>query len=362
MAGRPSIDLSPFAEEITDLIEQHGRTYNQVLTWLGEQGVSCKLTTLKKFLRGSNIVTAQTAKKSLYHDPVFLAHVKRAYQETSLNDEEVASMLRRAGFSVTTARHIRSVREKHSWNKRDMIAEHQEARLERTKELILTAIKSGVGRAWGRTHFSAWLQLHHPEVNARDAHVQRALHDINLEFGRDRRPEYKTKRRHQAIFDGPDHVWSVDGHEKFANFGIEIYAGIDAHSRRILWAYVGVASRKQVSVAKQYLETVRRYNVCPQRIRSDRGSETPFMADIHFQFYLQHLIDQGIVQGEVTDEQNLKEIFRDCYVYGTSIRNIRIESFWSRLLKHQLMPWLVRHLPRTTASLLVILHKREVFA
>jgi hypothetical protein len=86
------------------------------------------------------------------------------------------------------------------------------------------------------------------------------------------------------------------------------------------------------------------------------------MEDIHFQFYLQHLIDQGIVQGEVTDEQNLKEIFRDCYVYGTSIRNIRIESFWSRLLKHQLMPWLVRHLPRTTASLLVILHKREIFA
>lgn len=111
MAGCPSIDLAPFAEEITDLIVQHCYTQNQVLTWLGEQGVSCRLTTLKKFLRSSNIITAQTVKKSLYSDTVFLAQVKRAYQETPLNDEEAASILRREGFLVTTARQIRSVRE-----------------------------------------------------------------------------------------------------------------------------------------------------------------------------------------------------------------------------------------------------------
>ena len=29
---------------------------------------------------------------------------------------------------------------------------------------------------------------------------------------------------------GPNWLWCCDGHDKFCNFGIEIYAGVDAYS------------------------------------------------------------------------------------------------------------------------------------
>jgi len=34
---------------------------------------------------------------------------------------------------------------------------------------------------------------------------------------------------------GPNHVWSIEGHYKLSVYGIEIYAGVDAYSRYILF-------------------------------------------------------------------------------------------------------------------------------
>lgn len=49
----------------------------------------------------------------------------------------------------------------------------------------------------------------------------------------------QRKPRGEYIVDGPNAVWSVDGYEKLANWGIQIYAAIDAYSRYIIWFYVG---------------------------------------------------------------------------------------------------------------------------
>jgi hypothetical protein len=46
---------------------------------------------------------------------------------------------------------------------------------------------------------------------------------------------------------GPDFLWCRDGHDKFRNYGIEIYAGVDAYSRRTQRMYVGNSDRKQIS-------------------------------------------------------------------------------------------------------------------
>jgi hypothetical protein len=39
-------------------------------------------------------------------------------------------------------------------------------------------------------------------------------------------------------------------------------------------------------------------------------------------------------------EDTLK--LRDCYMFGTSTANIRIESTWMRMINSQTRPWLVR--------------------
>jgi hypothetical protein len=95
---------------------------------------------------------------------------------------------------------------------------------------------------------------------------------------------------------------------------IEIYAGIDAYSRMIIWCYVGISARTAVSVVHQYLTTVRSIKRIPRFFRSDRGTETVLIAGAHHQ--LHRLENPDITLPE-------------CYIYGTSTENSRIASWWS---------------------------------
>jgi hypothetical protein len=59
------------------------------------------------------------------------------------------------------------------------------------------------------------------------------LHDT--EGSEARKPRIKRKRAlKRLVIPGPDHLWCINGHDKFRNYGIEIYAAIDVYSRRII--------------------------------------------------------------------------------------------------------------------------------
>ena len=78
----------------------------------------------------------------------------------------------------------------------------------------------------------------------------------------------------------------MDGHDKFRNYGIEIYGIIDGYARRVLSIYVGNSNRTQVSVAKQWLDLVAACGKRPKFVRTDRGVETLMAADAQYSFYL----------------------------------------------------------------------------
>jgi hypothetical protein len=146
---------------------------------------------------------------------------------------------------------------------------------------------------------------------AREDDVRNALKLQDPTGTKTRKPEAKRKRRLEYIVPGPNFLWSIDGHDKLANYGIEIYAAIDAYSRRILWFYVGNSNRMQLSVVRQSLNAIQHYNVCPDYIRSGRGSETPLVADAQYSFHIQSRKDEGL------SEDALQLIpLRDCYFYG----------------------------------------------
>jgi len=42
------------------------------------------------------------------------------------------------------------------------------------------------------------------------------------------------QRRAEFINPGPDHLWCIDGHDKLSPWGIQLYAAIDAYSRKII--------------------------------------------------------------------------------------------------------------------------------
>jgi hypothetical protein len=66
----------------------------------------------------------------------------------------------------------------------------------------------------------------------------------------------------------------------------------------------------------------------PRFIRSDRGTETILLAEAH------HKLQQS---------NNPEILISECYLYGTSTANQRIEAWWLQLTRGLLFRWRVRH-------------------
>ena len=135
-------------------------------------------------------------------------------------------------------------------------------------------------------------------------------------------------QRHQEeyIVPGLDYIWSLDGHDKLSNWGIEIYAAIDAYSWFIIWIYIGVSNRTEQSVAVQYNSTIAQTRYHPRILQTNLSKETLLMLEIHF----------SVAR---TSELGIK--LEECYYYGTSRKNQRIESWWSQLERSCLWRWRV---------------------
>lgn len=134
------------------------------------------------------------------------------------------------------------------------------------------------------------------------------------------------RHRGEYIVPGPNFIWSIDGYLKLEFYGIEVYAAIDAYSRYILWIYVGISARTAVSVLRQYLDAIESIGQYPRFVRSDHGGETVLLASAHHQ--LQQITDSDIQ-------------FHECYLYGASTTNQRIEAWWNQLTKGLLFRWRV---------------------
>jgi len=191
------------------------------------------------------------------------------------------------------------------------------------REAIRSHLASGRGESHGRKYTYTMLRKQGVSV-ARDRLGDILKEEKSIAGLSQSKFGEKNIPRGEYWVPGPNYIWSVDGHMKLELFGIEIYAGVDAYSRYITWIYVGVSARTAVSVLRGYLDTVESCGFLPLMIRSDRGSETPMMAEYHLFLW-------KTLYPEVT--------LRDIYRYGTSVKNQRIESWWNMMTKGQTGKW-----------------------
>jgi transposase InsO family protein len=166
-------------------------------------------------------------------------------------------------------------------------------------------------------------------------HSLRELDPKGTEF---RKKPYKKVHGRNFQTQGPNWLWAIDGHMKLARYGIQIYGAIDAYSRRIIWLYVGVDASTAISTARQFMDTVKQGNIIPFRIRADRGNETPIVGDL--QYDLRRWTE--LRGGEISLQEFEDFPFIQTFLFGTSMRNQRIEAWWNKLEAHQLRPWKVR--------------------
>ena len=89
----------------------------------------------------------------------------------------------------------------------------------------------------------------------------------------------------EYIVPGSNFLWSVDDYLKLKSYDIEIYTDIDAHFCYIIWIYVKITACTEVSVLKQFLNTLEMLKVQSQVIWSDWDAETVFLTETHHRFW-----------------------------------------------------------------------------
>lgn len=118
---------------------------------------------------------------------------------------------------------------------------------------------------------------------------------------------------------GPNHVWASDGHDKLKPYGIGIYGFIDCWSRKVLGLFAHVTNSNPRHVGLWFLSVVEDVGGIPQKLTTDRGTETLDVATLQ------------VSLGKLYGNKNTPEEQDKLHRYVKSTRNIKIEGFWPQM-------------------------------
>ena len=131
-------------------------------------------------------------------------------------------------------------------------------------------------------------------------------------------------RRRMYFNPGPNFMWHVDSYDKLKPYGICINGAIDGFSRYIIWMHAYHTNSDPKVVAGYFIEEVQNRMGCPTRIRFDLGTENKYIE--HMQKFLRY--------------EHADNLARRCFIYGSSIHNQRIESWWAFLRMQHAQFWM----------------------
>jgi hypothetical protein len=316
---RPTIDLEPHKALLVECFN-HDFTFkglSQLL--LAEFDISVTPRTLQNRFQSWGIKKNHVQPSS----PGLSDRVEHWYFR-NYTDEEIVCWLRREGYTNVVKYTVTRIRRQRNLSRRTS-AQDIEADNDRMRAALQEELQRGHVSRYGRNYLSVHMKNRRHVVSSKQRllEVYRELDEAAI----DRRRALRDHRRGDFIVPGPNHCWSIDGHDKLKRFGFEIYAAIDTYSRYILWFYIGISNSTQLSVERQYLDTISSTSFQPRFIRSDCGIELDGLADSHVA--IRRDVDPGVS-------------FQDCYKFGTSVRNQRIEAWWNVLSKGCLLRWRVR--------------------
>jgi hypothetical protein len=120
-------------------------------------------------------------------------------------------------------------------------------------------------------------------------------------------------------------VLCVVGYDKLKPYGFAVHGAICGYSRRVLWLEVLRSNNDPQIVAEIYLDFVKEVGGCPQRVRTDCGTENVLIAGM-----------QCYLRADGLDEWAGEK----SHIYGSSPANQRIEAWWSFLRRNRSGWWI----------------------
>lgn len=217
-------------------------------TLLNNYGISVTIRTLQRRLRDWTIRTQFNAEDSQY----VRERIVHAFHVLRLTDRETVAMLERDGVRVGEQR-IAVIRKRMGLYKRVPLDQREESE-QQIRAILRKELDDGYIEEYGRRMLYEYIRTRYNCVS-RDR-LYKVLIELNPEGVEQRK---SRTRQHTGVppINGVNYAWSMDAYCKLEYFGFQIYACIDVHSRYIVWIYIGVTGRTQLSVWAQYLETVR---------------------------------------------------------------------------------------------------------
>ena len=272
---RPSLNSPELRSCITDLYNE-GWTRSDILEQVKEEfEISMSQATLSRRLRDWGI----PLRRSLTEDSEELrACLTRHYFEDCLSDNDIYRALKDEGFTVSLSGVTRIRREMQIMRRMDpdqVEAARQQLRQFFEIERQTDNLAHGMGRGMLYVHIRQQMYSL-PRKLIWETYAEFHLSQIL------KRRERAQRSRAGWTCPGPDYIWSLDGYMKLAEYGIQVYASVDAYSRFIPWFYIGPAARTSRAVFAQYITFVSQRGYIPMCIRLDRGVETVLMAAAHY--------------------------------------------------------------------------------
>ena len=194
--------------------------------------------------------------------------------------------------------------------------------VQRVRDLILLEICTGPDSLSGYRTMWHVLRLRH------NIHVPRRLVESLLREVDPRGVELRKRRclhRRTYVSPGANFCWHIDGYDKLKPFGFSIHGCVDGFSRRILWLEVQRSNKNPRLMARYFLDNVKAAHGCPARVYTDRGTENGLIAAMQCYF-----------RAEGVDEY---AGFR-AHKYVKSVRNQRIEGYWSHYRRQRASWWI----------------------
>ena len=295
----PILTLDHFQPPLSRLNEE-GLTNKQLLDWLlEEKEIQCTLRSLERRLQQwgvrCNAMTQVPITDKLAERVNYLFH------HSLLSDSQIAIKIAEEDGLQSSANQVQEIRLLFGWHRQNLTPTQSTAQQQLAQQYVGQFI-AGEGRYFGRRWAITYLRRR--GHRARQLNVTNAPRLFDPEGVTHRVPGLRKRRLENYITAGPDHLWCLDGHDKLSQYGIEIYAAVDAYSRKIIWFYCGSSNRTQLSVLSQYLRAAKARGVCPSFIRTDKGTETILLADAHFSFYIEAALpenwpDEEYIEGRI---------------------------------------------------------------
>uniref|UniRef100_A0A7M5X0C0 Integrase core domain-containing protein n=1 Tax=Clytia hemisphaerica TaxID=252671 RepID=A0A7M5X0C0_9CNID len=182
------------------------------------------------------------------------------------------------------------------------------------RNIILNELQTSNSKV-GYRQMTEFINLRYNVLVAKEK-VRRLLRILDPEGVQDRSRNVIRRRIYETM--GPNDVCHIDGNDKLKKWGFCIHGAVDGFSRKLLWLKVSTTNNDPAIIAKFYIEFVTKTKIVPKVVRMDRGTENIYIQDLQVFF---------------TNSD-------DSFLYATSTRNQRIESFWSRLKKYRLSWWI----------------------